>query len=457
LQYRKSFSLGYFILIKYYLPMEKIRSNCAGIDIGSENVFTSIGQGDVVKHLTFTEDFHLLRKYLLDNKIQSVAMEATGVYWVVLYDILEEAGLDVWLVDGRQTKQVPGRKTDVKDCQWIQQLHCHGLLSRSHVAVGDIKELREYQRIREDHIRSSSMHINHMQKALTQMNIRLTEVISQIQGKSGMAIIDAILAGNRNKRYLLDLCHGPIKKEKSKQILKALEGRYTDMGIFSLGQARKSYQYYQTLILECDAQIEKVLKRINKDKTLPPKEEVKKRKYAKGNHPKIEDLGRHLMSIFRGKDATDIPGISDYIWLQLYGEIGDDLRKWKTEKHFTSWLGLAPGQHNSGKRRQRSRKRGKPKAGQIFRVIAQGLIQSRKIAIGAFGRKLRSRKGPAIAIKAMARKLAVQYWRLIVKGKTYVEYGIKHYEEQVAQQKLRALMKLAKKMNATVTFPVNSG
>jgi len=354
--------------------MERIRTRCGGIDIGSEYVFTSIGQGKVVKHATFTEDFYALMDYLLENDIQSIAMEATGVYWVVLYDILNESGIDVWLVDGRQTKQVPGRKTDVKDCQWIQQLHSHGLLSKSHVATGDIKELREYQRIREDHIRSSSMHINHMQKALTQMNIRLTEVLSQIHGKSGMAIIDAILAGKRNKQYLLGLCHGRIKKEKSEQVLKALNGKYSEMGLFSLRQARGTYQYYQIQIKECDDQIQKVLKRINKDSDLPPKEEVKKRKYSKGNHPKIEDLGRHLISIFKGRDASDIPGISDYIWLQLYGEIGNNLSKWKTEKHFTSWLGLAPGQNNSGKRNRRGKKRGKPKAGQIFRVIAQGLI-----------------------------------------------------------------------------------
>ena len=163
--------------------MEKIRNKCGGIDIGSEYVFTSIGQGTVVKHSTFTEDFYALKDCLLENGIQSVAMEATGVYWVALYDILSEAGIDTWLVDGRQTKQVPGRKTDIKDCQWIQQLHSHGLLNKSHVAIGDIKELREYQRIREDHRRSTSMHINHMQKSLILMNIRLPEVNSQVHGK----------------------------------------------------------------------------------------------------------------------------------------------------------------------------------------------------------------------------------------------------------------------------------
>ncbi|MBU0489408.1 MAG: transposase, partial [Bacteroidetes bacterium] len=173
--------------------MKKIRENVAGIDIGAKQVFVSIDNNPVTSFFTFTEDFEFLRYYLLKHKIETVAMEATGVYWVILYDILEEAGLDVWLVDGRQTKQVPGRKTDVKDCQWIQELHSYGLLNRCFVAESDIKQLRSYLRLREDHIRSSAMHINHMQKALTEMNIRLKEVISQIHGKSGLSIIEAIL------------------------------------------------------------------------------------------------------------------------------------------------------------------------------------------------------------------------------------------------------------------------
>lgn len=150
--------------------------------------------------------------------------------------------------------------------------------------------------------------------------------------------------------------------------------------------------------------------------------------------------------VFGGKEATDIPGITDYTWLQLYGELGNDLSKWKTEKHFTSWLGLAPGQHNSGKMR-RSKSRGKPRVGQIFRVIAQALINSKQIAIGAFGRRLRSRKGPKVAIKAMARKLAILYWRLIVKGKDYMERGVEHYQSQLRKNKEKALVRLAKELN----------
>ncbi len=180
--------------------MEKLRDKAAGIDIGARKVFVSIDGDEVRSFFTFTEDFENLREYLVDYSIETVAMEATGVYWGILYEMLEEAGIDVWLVDGRQTKQVPGRKTDVKDCQWIQQLHCHGLLNRCFVADADIKELRVYQRLREDHIRSASMHINHMQKAMIEMNLRLPEVLNQVHGASGIAIIKAILNGNAIKK-----------------------------------------------------------------------------------------------------------------------------------------------------------------------------------------------------------------------------------------------------------------
>ena len=190
--------------------MRKIRKNCAGIDIGAKKIFVAVENQEVQSFETFTESFESAKDYLLAHKIESVAMEATGVYWMILFEILESAGLDVWLVDGRQTRQVPGRKTDVKDCQWIQELFAHGLLNKCFVADENLKKIRTYQRQREDHIRSSAMHINHMQKSLTQMNIRLKEVISQIHGVSGMRIIEAILKGERNKHHLLSLCHPSI-------------------------------------------------------------------------------------------------------------------------------------------------------------------------------------------------------------------------------------------------------
>lgn len=426
--------------------MEKIRTNVAGIDVGAKKVFTSVEGQPVVSHRTFTEDFLLLRDYLLKHKVKTVAMEATGVYWVILYEILEEAGIDVWLVDGHQTKQVPGRKTDVKDCQWIQELHSFGLLNRCLVVGADIKELRSYLRLREDHIQSSAMHINHMQKALTLMNIRLKEVLSQIHGASGMAIIEAILKGERNKHVLVGLCHQSVLKTKKDFVLKALEGKYTQAGLFALKQAYDGYMFYLQQIAECDKQINTVINRVGqsgKGQNLK-----KNRKAIRHHRPCVEKLEENLLNVFEGKDATVISGITDYTWMQLLAETGPDLKKWPTEKHFTSWLGLAPGQHNSGKMRKNAKKKGHPVAGQIFRTIAQSLINSKNIAIGSFGRRLRGRKGPRIAIKAMARKIAILYWRLMVKGVDFVEQGVTHYEEQLLANKVKTLNKLVKELNA---------
>ena len=423
--------------------MRIVHQESAGIDIGAKQFFVSTNDKVVKTFYTFTSDIIELGNYLKSKKVESVAMEATGVYWYVIYEILEEKfGIDVWLVDGRQTKQVPGRKTDVKDCQWIQELHSYGLLNRCHVTTGDLKSLRTYQRLREDHIETSSMHINHMQKALTVMNIRLKEVLSQIHGKSGLSMIEAMLVGERNKEKLLSLCHISVKKNKSELILKALEGHYTEEGLFTLKQAYDGYVFYQNQIGECDNKMSKILNKINDNN---PIQSTDKRKAIRHHKPDINNLGGHMLKIFGNKDATVLSGFTDYSWLRLLGEVGVDLNKWKTEKHFTSWLGLSPGQHNSGKMR-RNKKKGRPKAGQIFRTIAQSLLNSKDIALGAFGRKLRAKKGPGVAIKAVARKLATQYWRLMVKGRDFVEKGVEEYEKQVYRSKVRALGRLSKEL-----------
>lgn len=423
--------------------MEKIRVNSAGIDIGSQKIFIGLENKEVLSFGTFTYDFKQASDYLKQNGITSVAMESTGPYWIVLYDILIADGFDVWLVDGRQTRQVPGRKTDVKDCQWIQQLHSYGLLSRCFVAEGKMKQSRSYQRLREDHIRSAAMHVNHMQKALIEMNIRLPEVLSQIHGSSGMAIIEAILAGERNPEKLLMLCHGSVIKNKSESILKALEGFYTKEGLFALKHAHQAYLFYQQQIKECDKELMEIIQQNNSDK-----EDVNPghRKAIRHNKPEIDNLGGEMLNLFGQRDATILPGITDYTWLQIYSETGDDLTKWPTEKHFASWLGLSPGQDHSGKK-QKNKRKGRPVAGQIFRKIAQSLLQSKKISFGAFGRRLRGRKGPQIAIKAIARKLAIQYWRLMVKGRAFVEEGVAKYEAILRQQKEKYLHKLALELN----------
>jgi len=426
--------------------MKKMRMHAAGIDIGSRQVFVSIEGQPVKTFETFTIDLESLSTYLLSNEITTVAMEATGSYWYVLYDILSDSGLDVWLVDGRQTRQVPGRKTDVRDCQWIQQLHSYGLLNRCYVPDALIKELRSYERLRQDHIRSAGMHVQHMQKALIEMNIRLPEVLSQVHGASGTALITAILAGERDRHKLVSLCHKSVRENKGEELLKALEGHYTPHGLFALDQAYKAYLFYQGQILECDKQIQHTLEKINKDKDLPPGANSANRKPIRHNKPKVDGLGDHLLKIFDGRDATRLPGITDYNWLQLYSEMGSDLSKWPSEKHFTSWLGLSPGQNNSGKR-NKSKSKGKPAVGQLFKEMAHGLLNSKYIGLGAFAKRLRSRKGPSIAIKATARKLAVQYWRLMVKGSDYVEKGIETYELMLKQQRQRLLQRLALELN----------
>ncbi|MDQ0637481.1 transposase [Pedobacter sp. W3I1] len=430
--------------------MEIIHNNSAGIDIGSRNIYISPGYSEVKVFGTFTGDFRAAASYLIEKGTQTIAMEATGSYWVILYDILVEHGFDVWLVDGRQTRQVPGRKTDVKDCQWIQQLHSYGLLNRCFVAQGELKEVRGYQRLREDHLRSASMHINHMQKAMIEMNIRLPEVLDQIQGASGISIIHAILEGERDPHRLLSLCHGSILKKKSAEILAALEGFYTERGLFALRQAYQAYQFYQMQIRECDAALNDILCKINQDKD---HREAGPRKPVRHHKPQIDELGRHMLDLFGGRDATVLPGITDYSWLQIYSETGTDLERWPSEKHFTSWLGLSPGQNHSGKANKRPKKKGRPNAGQIFRLLAQSLLKSKKISFGAFGRRLKGRKGPMIAIKAVARKIAVQYWRLMVKGQEFVDQGVANYEAVMIKQKEKYLKKLALELNLQVIDP----
>jgi len=420
--------------------MKIIHEHAAGIDIGSRRIFISVQGQEVVSFDTFTRSFRDALDYLLSHGVESVAMEATGSYWFILYDILHAGGLDVWLVDGRQTKQVPGRKTDVKDCQWIQQLHSYGLLNRCFVAEGDQKEIRSYLRLREDLLRNAAMHVNHMQKALVEMNIRLPEVLSQIHGASGMAVIGAILSGERNPDVLLSLCHIKLRRTKSQEILAALEGFYTERGVFALRIAHEAYLFYMKQIGECDHKLETLLQ---KGGNGGKGTDAGPRKPIRHNRPDIKDLGSHLLDLFQGRDATILPGITDYTWMQIYSETGNDLERWPTEKHFTSWLGLSPGQNSSGTRSRKVKRKGKPLTGQIFRVIAQSLLQSKKIAIGEFGRRLRARKGPMIAIKAMANKLAAQYWRLMVKGTTYVEHGVQAYETQLKRQKEKYLNKLA--------------
>jgi transposase len=421
--------------------LEKIKPKAAGIDIGSEKIFVAIEEQEVKSFRTFTSTLHQTVEYLQLHGIESVAMEATGVYWVALYDLLEQAGMEVFLVNPIETRNVPGRKTDVQDCQWIQQLHSYGLLRRSFIPNHTIRELRVYVRLREDHIGMASAHVQHMQKALTMMNIRLHEVISQIQGASGIKIIEAILSGERDPEELALLCNRQILKNKKGDVIESLKGNYKSEQLFALQQALDSWRYYHVKIEECDRRIELLLKEITESKPLV--EQLSKAKPIRHHKPNVANLHEKLSQLLEGKDPTVLPGITDYSLMQLIAEVGTDLTQWPSGKHFTSWAGLAPGKNTSGKINKRSKKKINTRVGQIFRKAAQSLLQSKHIALGAFARRLKARKGPMIAIKATARKLAVMFYNLLTKGLDYVEQGVRKYEEQYRTQMTKFLQKKA--------------
>ena len=432
--------------------MKKIREHAAGIDIGARQIFVCAEEGEVRAFDTFTADLRAARDFLLARGITTVAMEATGSYWLTTYEVLEAAGLDVWLVDGRQTRQLPGRKTDVRDCQWIRELHVYGLLNRCFVPDGATAQLRSYKRLREGHIEAAAMHVNHMQKALTEMNVRLGEVLSQLHGASGLAVIDAILAGERDPEALLGLCHGSIRERKADQVRRALEGNYPRGRHLRPAPGPRGLR----LLPGPDRRLRRAPRRSPREDHRRRRGRGRQKKKSPASRgvspfattaPAVEDLGGLLVELFDGRDATVLPGITDYSWLQIASETGTDLSRWGTEKQFTSWLGLAPGQHNSGKKRQhRGRGGGKPRAGQVFRQLAQSLIESKTPALGVFGRRIKSRRGPGPAVKATARKLAVLYWRLMVKGLDYVERGIEDYERRVAEGRRLWLEKSARQM-----------
>ena len=425
--------------------LKKIHSRSAGIDIGSEKNFVAVEGNGVKNFKTFTESFIETVKYLQQEKVTTVAMEATGVYWVTLYDMLERSGIEVYVVNASDVKNVPGRKSDVQDCQWIQQLHSYGLLKKCFIPEDKIRQLRSYVRLREDYIQMGATHVQHMQKALILMNIKLHQVISQINGVSGLKVIHAILEGERDAIKLADLCDKQILKHKREDVIKSLRGNYKTDQIFCLRQAHKSWKFYQDQIQECDIEINKILDEMTTGKTIP--KNINKPKAIRHNKPKIDKLHEKLMTITEGNDVTMLPGITDYNLMQIIAETGTDFTKWQTGKHFTSWMGLSPGKNTSGKNTKRSKKRINTKTGQLFKEAARTLLKSKYIGLGAFARRLRAKKGAPIAIKATARKLALMFYNIMTKGTAFVEEGIKKYEKQYMETLMKSLNRRAKELN----------
>ncbi len=422
-----------------------IDPKAAAIDIGSEQMHVSIAGGEPKVFGSTTVQLHALRDYLLGEGVRSVAMEATGVYWLCPYEVLEKAGMQVVMVNGKYVKNLPGRKTDMKDCQWQATLHAHGLLKAGFVPQEHIRRLQDYQRLRADHIAAGASCEQHMQKALERMNIKFHDAISDLTGVSGLKVIRAILAGERHPVALLALCDCQIQQKKAAQVCESLVGTWKDEHLFALRQALAAWEFYRGQIAECDQALERVLEQLTDHQPGPPEPLPSWGRRSGANSPKIPQLRQMLWKLCNGKDATAIPGISDYTLLQLVAETGTELSAaWKTEKHFTAWAGLAPGARQSGKRRG-SQKRSRNRAGRIFCVIARAVGRTADKALGGFYRRLRARRGGLVANLALARKLAELFWRVLVHGMAYVEQGLQKYQDRVQKTEQAWLHKLAKK------------
>jgi len=423
-----------------------INPNAAAIDVGSEQLHVSIAGDEPVVFGTFTKEVYRLRDYFKAQGVTTVAMEATGVYWLYAYTVLEAAGLELVVVNGRHVRNLPGRKTDMADCQWLATLHAHGLLRGGFVPPAAIRRLQDYQRLRADHIVGAASQVQKMQQAMERMNIKFHDVISDLVSVSGLKVIRAILAGQRDPEALLGLCDAQIQKKKRDRVVESLQGTWAAEHLFGLGQALAAWEFYQKLLAECDQQIEAVLIKL----AGPPPPQGPVRAAAGGgkklgkNTPQIDQLHQLLVRLCGGRDVTAIAGIGDNLLLQLLAETGPDLKAWRTEKHFTAWLGLAPASRQSGKRKG-SVKRQRNRAGRMFCAGARSLVQSVDKALGGFYRRLAARKGGLVALKATARKLAELYYRVLVYGLDYAEQGLRVYQEKYAQSQQRLLAKLAEK------------
>lgn len=422
--------------------LEQVNLYAAGIDIGAEKHFVAVPDGlddDPVRSFSgFTVDLNRMADWLVSIGIQTVAMEATGVYWIPVYDILEARGLEVLLVNARHVKNVTGRKTDILDCQWIQELHTYGLLSAAFRPPEGICALRTYTRQREMLVQSRSRQVQHMQKALRQMNLLLDNVVADITGVTGLKIIRAIVAEERDPATLAKYRDGRCRRSEE-EIAKSLQGNYRPEHEFALRQALEMYDAYDEKVRECELVIEQCLATFEPKVTNLPSPPRGTRK-SKGLATFNLRLSLHRMA---GVDLTRIDGISEITALNVLSETGTDMSRWKTDKHFGSWLRLAPNHKITGGKVFSSRTMpGANRAATALRMAAMTLSNSNS-ALGAFYRRQRARLGAPKAITATAYKLARLIYAMLKNGSEYVDPGRDYYEQRYRERSMKSLNKRA--------------
>jgi transposase len=429
-----------------------INPNAAAIDIGSTMHMAAInpkaGDNPVREFGTFTDDLHAMASWFKECGVTSVAMESTGVYWIPAYEVLEQHGFDVILVNARYAKNVPGRKTDVSDAAWLQRLHSYGLLQGSFRPEAGVATLRAYLRQRERLIEYCASHIQHMQKAMMEMNVQLHHVVSDITGVTGMRIIRAIVAGERTPMTLAEMrdvrCHA-----STETICAALSGNWRDKHIFALCQSLALYDFYQTKITQCDRKLEMALKDLVVDQGHDTRNLPKVRTRTKQPNTPDFEVRASLYRVL-GVDLTQIHGMGSSLALKLVGECGTDLRAWPSAKHFTSWLCLAPGNKISGGKLLSSKtRRSSNRAAALLRLAATTIGRSDTV-LGAFYRRLSARAGKAKAVTATARKIAVLFYNSLCYGMKYHDPGATQYEERYRTRVIGNLQRRAKAFGFTL-------
>lgn len=430
-------------------PLSIVHPNAAGLDIGKEEIFVAVpAERDpypVRSYATFTPDLHALADWLQHCQVDTVAMESTGVYWIPLYELLEQRGIRCFLINAAHLKRVPGRKSDVQDCQWLQQCHSFGLLAGSFRPDAEMVQLRTYLRHRAELIERRAPYVLHMQKALHQMNIQLDVVLSNIMGDTGQAILRSILRGERDPVKLAQLRH-PSCHSSQETIAKALTGAYRDDYLFALKQAVELYDYYTTKIAECDAQVERCFSAI-KPRFAPaqPAPTERKKKNSNSRNEPASNTRQHLFRI-TGLDLVAIDGFSNSIAQTVFAEVGVDMSRWPTPKHFASWLGLSPHNEISGGKILRSKThKTRNRAAQAFRLAARSVIQSDS-ALGAFYRRLKARIGPQQALTATAHKIARIYYAICKNRQPFEHVTAETYQQQFHERELKYLRRKAAKL-----------
>lgn len=430
-----------------------VHPNAAAIDVGSAQHHVAVppdrADQPVREFGCHTSDLQALADWLLGCGVDTVALESTGVYWIALYEVLEARGLDVWLVNAKSTRHVSGRKSDVLDCQWLQQLHTFGLLNRAFRPEAAVCELREIARLREVVIEDRARYVQRMQKALTQMNVQLSTVLSDIVGQTGQAIIRAIVAGERDVQRLAALRNYRVKAS-AQEIASSLQGTWKAEHMFCLDNALQSYDFYSERLQVIDSQIERQLQALGVHEHTPGGNANKRR--AK-NAPKF-DLRKALLN-WSGVDLTQVPGIDATTALKVLSELGPSLHKFETAKRFCSWLGLCPGTRITGGKRISGRsKRLRNRISQALKLGAQGLSRSH-CPMGAYYRRLSLRMGSSKAITAVAHKLARVIYKMLTGQTQYVEQQQGVHDERYRAKVIKTMKRRAAEMGLQLV-PIDS-